>query len=174
MPAAQSGKPGRELLLSEHCTEHDQVSVGRCVSDAAEESPAPLPGSLRRQLLCRLVPLIALGYAFCNVDRSNIALAELKMRYDPTLNMTTIDYGIGSGIFFAGYGAMQLPALQLIQHVGPRPVIGTLLISWGLLGSAIGAITSVGQLYALRFALGLTEAGYYPGWCAAPVAQRQR
>ena len=85
------------------------------------------------------------------------------MRRDPSLNLTVADFGLGAGIFFAGYGAMQVPALQVIQHVGARPVLGILLIAWGTVASAIGAITSRWQLYILRFVLGLFEAGYYPG-----------
>ena len=85
------------------------------------------------------------------------------MRNDPTINLTVADFGLGAGRFFAGYGVMQLPALQLIQHVGARPVLGALLIAWGAMGSAIGAITSRGELYLFRFLLGACEAGYYPG-----------
>ena len=104
--------------------------------------------------------------------RSNIEFAELKMRYDPTLNLTASDFSVGAGIFFAGYGLMQLPSLQIIQQVGARRMLGALLIIWGCFGSAIGAVANKFQLYALRFCLGLAEAGYYPGvlyylslWC---------
>ena len=138
----------------------------------AELLARPLPQKLQRSILARLLPLLCIGYCFCFVDRSNIAFAELKMRKDPTLNLTVIDFSVGAGIFFAGYGLMQVPSLQIVQYVGARPVLGALLIIWGCFGSAIGAIASKFQLYVLRFSLGLAEAGYYPGalyylslWC---------
>ena len=55
------------------------------------------------------------------VDRSNIAFAELKMRNDPTINLTVADFGLGAGIFFAGYGVMQLPPCSSFSMLA-RPV----------------------------------------------------
>ena len=81
---------------------------------------APIPSSLRRKLFRHLMPLLTLGFCFCNVDRSNIAFAELRMRSDPAINLTVGQYGEASGVFFAGYALGQLPALHLMQHVGPH------------------------------------------------------
>ena len=132
-------------------------------TNAESVGSEPLPPLLTRRLLLRLLPLVGAGYAFCFVDRANIAFAELNMRNDPSLNMTVTDFSVGAGIFFAGYSSMQLPALHIIQHFGAARVMAVLLIAWGTFGSAIGAITSLGQLYLLRFLLGVAEAGYYPG-----------
>lgn len=126
-------------------------------------SSTPLPARLRRTLFWRTVPLLAVGYGFCFVDRSNLAFGELKMRSDPKLNLTTTDFALSAGIFFAGYATMQVPALHCIERIGARRVVSALLVIWGLLGSACGLIQNTTQLCALRFALGLAEAGYYPG-----------
>ena len=130
---------------------------------AAPSSAPPLPTAFRRRIFFATVPILACGYAFCFVDRSNISFAELKMRHDPTLNLTTTDFAIAAGIFFAGYGVMQVPACHIVQVVGARRVLSTLLVAWGLLACLQSAIRTTEQLCWLRFALGLAEAGYYPG-----------
>ena len=37
------------------------------------------------------------------------------------------------------------------------------MISWGLVATAMGFITGATSFYALRFALGVAEAGFFPG-----------
>lgn len=85
------------------------------------------------------------------------------MRHDPTLNLSVSDYSLSAGVFFGGYATMQLPAVHLVERAGARRVLASLLVLWGLLACAQAFIRRPWQLCALRFALGLAEAGYYPG-----------
>ena len=85
------------------------------------------------------------------------------MKNDPAIKLTAASFGFSAGIFFAGYAIMQLPMVQVLQYVGARRVLGSLLVIWGLIASATGAISSVWALCVLRFLLGVAEAGYYPG-----------
>ena len=76
-----------------------------------------LPAALRWQLLCRLLPVLTLGYGLSFIDRSNIAYAELEMGRAIGIDART--FGLASGIFFAGYGPMQI-------HLGGADVSRTL------------------------------------------------
>ena len=125
-------------------------------------SSKPLPERLRRKLLVRLVPFVALGYALCFIDRSNISFAELSMRNDTELHLSDADFGLSSGLFFVGYALAQVPALHIAQLVGARYVFTVLLLLWGGVSTSLCLISSTTQLCVLRFLLGLVEAGYYP------------
>ena len=120
-----------------------------------------LPAALRRQLLCRLLPVLTLGYGLSFIDRSNIAYAELEMGRAIGIDART--FGLASGIFFAGYGPMQIPVVHLVARVGARRVLAGTLFVWGLLASLMGSVNGPVLLCVLRFCLGLAEAGYYPG-----------
>ena len=37
------------------------------------------------------------------------------------------------------------------------------MVTWGVIATLMGFVHTVGQFYALRFLLGLAEAGFYPG-----------
>ena len=80
------------------------------------------------------------------------------MKNDPAIKLTAASFGFSAGIFFAGYAIMQLPMVQVLQYVGARRVLGSLLVIWGLIASATGAISSVWALCVLRFLLGVAEA----------------
>jgi len=51
----------------------------------------------------------------------------------------------------------------MLHKIGARIWIACILIIWGMLATLTGLVHSVHQLYAVRFLLGLAEAGYFPG-----------
>ena len=77
--------------------------------------------------------------------------------------MSAAAYGLGAGIFFIGYSLFEVPSNIILAHVGARRWIARIAISWGLL--SCGMLFARGPLsfYALRFLLGVAEAGYFPG-----------
>jgi ACS family tartrate transporter-like MFS transporter len=52
---------------------------------------------------------------------------------------------------------------MLVESWSARRFIGISLIVWGLLATATGFINSAQQFYAIRFLLGIAEAGFFPG-----------
>jgi ACS family tartrate transporter-like MFS transporter len=50
-----------------------------------------------------------------------------------------------------------------LHKIGARIWIARILVSWGIVAILTGLVRSVHQLYALRFLLGVAEAGYFPG-----------
>jgi MFS transporter, ACS family, tartrate transporter len=120
------------------------------------------PGApIVRKLLWRLLPFLFLLYVVAYLDRINVGFAALQMRQE--LHFSDDVYGLGSGIFFAGYFLFQLPSNLALQRVGARRWIGLLMILWGCISASTMFVTTPHSFYALRFLLGAAEAGFFPG-----------
>jgi ACS family tartrate transporter-like MFS transporter len=72
-------------------------------------------------------------------------------------------YGFGAGIFFIGYFLFEVPSNLILQRVGARVWISRIMITWGLVACAMIWIRSAAAFYVLRFLLGVSEAGFFPG-----------
>jgi MFS transporter, ACS family, tartrate transporter len=62
-----------------------------------------------------------------------------------------------------GYFLFEVPSNLILHKIGARVWIARILITWGIVATLPGFVQSVHQLYVARFALGLAEAGYFPG-----------
>ena len=109
----------------------------------------------------RIVPLIMLCYVVAYLDRVNVGFAKLQM--SQALNFSETVYGLGAGIFFLGYFLFEVPSNLLMNKIGARIWIARIMITWGLISGAFAFVQTPTQFYAMRFLLGLAEAGFYPG-----------
>lgn len=133
----------------------------------------------------RLIPLLFVSYMIAYVDRNNVAIAKLTMTRDlPGFDNAVI--GFGAGVFFVGYFLLEIPGTLLVEKWSARKWICRIMISWGIVaaltafvGTHLGISTKLVawmnscfgwklwvtefQFYAIRFLLGLAEAGFYPG-----------
>src|SRR6195952_785394 len=109
----------------------------------------------------RLIPYIFLLYILAYLDRVNVGFAALEMKRDLRLSDTV--YGTGAGIFFLGSSLFDLPSNLLLQKVGPRVWIARIMITWGIIATAMMFVSGAPSFYALRFFLGVGEAGFFPG-----------
>ena len=114
-----------------------------------------------RRLTWRLVPFLFLLYIVAYLDRSNVAFAALQMQQQ--LAFTDAVYGLGLGMFFVGYFCFQVPSNLVLQRVGARRWIASLMMVWGVISSAMIFVSGARSFYALRFLLGAAEAGFFPG-----------
>lgn len=109
----------------------------------------------------RLIPFMALLYVAFFLDRVNVGFAALAMNRD--LGFSPSVYGLGAGLLFAGFCAFSVPSSVLLQKFGARPWLFCTLTIWGALSAATAFVTSPMEFYALRFFLGMAEAGFVPG-----------
>jgi ACS family tartrate transporter-like MFS transporter len=109
----------------------------------------------------RLIPFLVLCYAANFLDRVNVGFAALAMNED--LGFTPEVFGFGAGIFFAGYILFEVPSNLALARFGARIWIARIMISWGLVATAMAFVAGETSFYALRFALGVAEAGFFPG-----------
>src|SRR5207248_672752 len=100
-------------------------------------------------------------YVIAYIDRINIGFAGLQMTGE--LKFSNEVFGFGSGIFFVGYVLLGIPGAMLVQKWSARRAIAATLLVWGCVASATGLIHSKPEFYAMRFLLGVAEAGFFPG-----------
>jgi ACS family tartrate transporter-like MFS transporter len=117
--------------------------------------------ALYRRLRWRLLPYLLLLYVIAWFDRVNISFAALQMNAD--LGFSSAVYGLGGGIFFLGYALFEVPSNLILAKVGARRWIARIMVTWGLISVAMMFVEGKWSLYALRFALGVAEAGFLPG-----------
>jgi D-galactonate transporter len=130
------------------------------MSHAASAAPKELDHTYRK-IIFRLIPFLALLWVLAWIDRVNIGFIKLTMLDD--LKWSEAVYGLGAGIFFLGYFFFEVPSNLLLQKIGAKKTIMRITIGWGLTTIATMFVTSPTAFYALRFLLGVFEAGFYPG-----------
>jgi ACS family tartrate transporter-like MFS transporter len=109
----------------------------------------------------RLIPFMALMYVVSFLDRVNISFAALQMSADVGLSKEA--YGFAAGIFFWGYFLFEVPSNLALQKVGARLWMCRICITWGLLSMLQAFVHGVVSLSIVRFLMGASEAGLYPG-----------
>jgi MFS transporter, ACS family, tartrate transporter len=114
-----------------------------------------------RRVRWRLLPILFLVYLASYIDRSNVGIAALQLNQD--LGFSAAVFGIGSGVFFLGYSAFEVPSNLILVRLGARVWIARIAITWGLIATAMMLIRTPSQFYLTRFLLGLAEAGLFPG-----------
>jgi ACS family tartrate transporter-like MFS transporter len=114
-----------------------------------------------RKAARRLVPFLCFAYAVNFLDRVNVGFAALAMNEE--LGFTPEVFGFGAGIFFLGYIAFEVPSNLALHRFGARIWIARIMVSWGLVATAMAFTAGATSFYALRFLLGVAEAGFFPG-----------
>src|SRR5271170_6700545 len=114
-----------------------------------------------RRVRRRLIPLLMVCYFAAYLDRVNVGFAALTM--NKALGLSAEIFGIGSGIFFLGYFLFEIPSNLILEKVGARRWIARILITWGIISGFTAAVQGETSFYIVRFLLGLSEAGFYPG-----------
>jgi MFS family permease len=127
--------------------------------------PKPIMTDIQRSAIrktaWRFVPLVTVAYLFNYLDRTCIGFAALTMKAD--IGLSNEQLGIGAGIFFLGYSFFEVPSNLAMYRFGARRWIARIMISWGLLSTAMVLITGPYSFYLMRFLLGVAEAGFFPG-----------
>ena len=109
----------------------------------------------------RLIPFLFLCYILAYLDRVNVGFAKLQMQAD--LGFSDTVYGLGAGMFFIGYFFFEVPSNVILQKVGAKIWIARIMIMWGMISAGMMFTNSETTFYVLRFLLGMTEAGFFPG-----------
>jgi len=115
-----------------------------------------------KKVSIRLVPFVALMFFINYLDRTAISFAGPNgMNED--LGLTAAQYGFASGVFFIGYIILEIPSNMALHKFGARRWLARIMVSWGLVAALFAWVQTAEQLYILRFALGVAEAGFFPG-----------
>lgn len=147
--------PNTQALPAELAGQQESAeAASAAASDAGRRA-------LDRKIAWRIVPLAVLGYVIAQIDRSNVAFAKLQFMGD--LSFGDAVYGLGAGLFFAGYFLFEVPSNLLLARIGARLTFTRIMVLWGALSVGMAFIHTPTQFYAMRFLLGAAEAGFFPG-----------
>jgi ACS family tartrate transporter-like MFS transporter len=115
-----------------------------------------------RKVYLRILPFAVLTYFFCYLDRINVGFASLTMNKD--LGLDAAWYGMAAGAFFWGYVLFEVPSNIILEKVGARIWIARIMVTWGIVSGCTAFATGPYSFMAIRFLLGLAEAGLFPGF----------
>jgi MFS family permease len=114
-----------------------------------------------RKIIWRLMPLLTVSYILNYLDRGNIGFAALQMNHQ--LGLSAAQFGFGAGILSLGYCVFEIPSNLALYRFGARIWIARIMISWGVVATGCALIQGPASFYSVRFLLGVTEAGFFPG-----------
>lgn len=135
---------------------------------------------LRWKIDLYVVPVVAVLYALCTIDRVNIGNAQLA-GFERSLDLHGNDFNVLLSIFYISYILCSVPATWVTKWIGPAWVLpGTTLVSgvltvsfafvkvrsqlWRISGGALLMMRQTfAQAAAVRFLLGIFEAGLFGG-----------
>jgi MFS family permease len=142
------------------------TAVNNAVTNAVKPADNPTPASidetpLINRLALRLMPLLGLLYLIAYIDRSNISFAKLQML--GSLGLSEVAYGLGASLFFIGYLIFEVPSNVLLHKYGAPRWIARIMLTWGIVTVLLAFTKNATMFYVLRFLLGASEAGLYPG-----------
>ncbi|KAJ5372989.1 Major facilitator superfamily domain general substrate transporter [Penicillium concentricum] len=128
----------------------------------SDEERAEIDRKLLWQLDLRLVPWLSLLYLVSFLDRTNIGNAKL-VGLQTDLHMTNAQYNATLTIFFVSYSVFEPATNVLLKRLRPSIFIPLIMMAWGLCMTFMGFVTNYHGLMAVRWFLGLSEAGLFPG-----------
>ncbi|KAG4440111.1 hypothetical protein IFR05_004408 [Cadophora sp. M221] len=116
----------------------------------------------------RIVPLCAGIYLLCYLDRSNIGNAKTlnAATHNDLLtetHMTNYQYIIALMVFLIAYAIFEVPSNYFLKKLSPSKWISFLMFSWGAVTIGLGGVQNFAGVTAVRFILGMFEAGLFPG-----------
>ncbi|CZR49547.1 uncharacterized protein FPRO_15906 [Fusarium proliferatum ET1] len=130
------------------------------------------------------LPVTALTYLLCYLDRSNIGIEPHFTSYTlcdipssnarilnadtgddlmHSLHLSKYEYTIALMLFLVAYCVFETPSNLALKILTPNRWLGFLIFVFGSICAGIGGIHNFAGISAMRFFLGAAEAGVFPG-----------
>jgi MFS family permease len=139
--------------------------------------------ALLRKLDLRLLPAVSILYLLSFLDRSNGRFPSSSYWNDnkdshafpvgnarlegltTDLKMTGNQYLTGLTLYFIGYVIFEIPCNIILKRTTPQIWLPTLTLAWGVVSTLMGVTQNLSGFFVVRFFLGVTESGLFPGVC---------
>ncbi|BAE62149.1 unnamed protein product [Aspergillus oryzae RIB40] len=126
---------------------------------------------IRRKIDRRFLFLIGMMYIIKTIDYTNAASVKvLQVGEDRNilneLRMTSDEYNWVQSIYFISYIVFEVPSNLLLKRLTPRLWQSRIMLTWGIVLACHAAAKNKETLWAMRFLLGMCEAGMFPGIAA--------
>ncbi|TFK40781.1 major facilitator superfamily domain-containing protein [Crucibulum laeve] len=79
------------------------------------------------------------------------------------LHVTPSEYNTALALYFVAYVIFEVPANIILKRFDPQIWLPSLTLAWGIASICQGLVTNKAGLFGIRFLLGVTEAGLFPG-----------
>jgi MFS family permease len=109
----------------------------------------------------RLMPTLLMMYVLAFLDRANVGYAKMGLQADAGVGETA--FAFGASIFFVGYAFLEVPSNLILHRIGARIWLARIMVTWGLVSALCAFVQTPFEFYAVRFLLGIAEAGFFPG-----------
>src|SRR5260370_704054 len=109
-----------------------------------------------------IIGMLSLGVIIAYVDRTNFSVALAAKDFKALFHLTDVDRGTLNSAFFWSYAFLQIPAGWLVDRYGVKLPYAISFLVWSLVSAGTSLATSVSQLFALRFLLGVGESAVTP------------
>ncbi|RPI85320.1 MAG: MFS transporter, partial [Planctomycetaceae bacterium] len=116
--------------------------------------------SAKRKAYLNIVVPLFITSIIAYLDRVNLSYAGLTMNQE--LGFSDEVFGLGAGIFFAGYVLFEIPGALIAERYSPKWWLARIMLSWGVFSGMMAFVTTPVQFYIVRFLLGIAEASLYP------------
>ncbi|KAJ9155240.1 MFS general substrate transporter [Pleurostoma richardsiae] len=141
--------------------EHPNDGIVDVIADRVEHRTDE-EKALVRKIDIYLMPIVWIMYLFSYADRTNIGNAKVAGMYDD-LRLSSSDYSMALVVFFISYVFFEIPSNMILARTRPSLYIPGIMILWGIVTCSMAAAKTYHQLLAIRFLLGVLEAGFGPG-----------
>ncbi len=124
-----------------------------------------------------IIALLSLGMVIAYIDRANISVALAFQDFKNVFNLTDAERGNLNSAFFWSYAFLQIPAGWLVDRYGVKTPYAIGFLFWSLVSAGTALATSFGQLFSLRFLLGVGESVVTPAsmrWIRFHFPEKQR
>ncbi|KAF8903161.1 major facilitator superfamily domain-containing protein [Gymnopilus junonius] len=129
---------------------------------AADDFDTPEDRALVRKIDLRLIPVLTLLYLLSFLDRTNIGNAKI-LGLTTDLHVSAPGYNSSLALYFVGYVLFEVPANIVLKRLNPQVWLPTITLFWGIVSVCQGLVTNKAGLFGIRFLLGVSEAGLFPG-----------
>jgi len=109
----------------------------------------------------RILPLFVVMFIANYIDRVNIGFVRTHLEKD--LGIGAAAFGFGAGVFFLAYALFEVPSNILQQRFGAKAWLTRIMATWGVVATGMAFVQGETSFYAMRFLLGVAEAGFFPG-----------
>ncbi|GMM38231.1 Soa1 protein [Saccharomycopsis crataegensis] len=117
---------------------------------------------LLRKLDWKLIPVVSTLYLLAFLDRGNVGNAKIEGLTED-IHLKGNEYNICLTIFFITYTIFEVPSNMMLKKLRPSIWLPFIMVVWGVVMTLMGLVQNYMGLFWARFALGIAEAGLFPG-----------
>ncbi|KAK7398349.1 hypothetical protein QQX98_012283 [Neonectria punicea] len=145
----------------------EEIDAAESKRRHVEEAEIPLEqrkaeARLVRKVDMRLIPILGILYSIAGLDRVNLSNARVAgMNGDLRFDIGD-RYSIALLVFFITYFLFELPTTLSLRRVGPKLLLNSLVLSWGIVMLGMGWANDWRVIVVCRMLIGVFEAGFLP------------